>query len=91
MMKSDRQTAGLASSFPDDQPQIAAEETGPTVGTPFLVKQNEGTASITIASATHGPALGGTFDIPAKNGGFLILDVLRETKESHRPTSCTSA
>jgi len=54
----------------------------PGVGTPFEVKQNDGTAKITIMSATYGPKLGsGPFDSEADNGGYLVLDVLWETAE----------
>ncbi|MEO5534140.1 MAG: hypothetical protein ABIR17_03310 [Pseudolysinimonas sp.] len=69
------------------QPQtpVAAEPitpTGPQLGQPFEVKQNDGTAKITIVSATYGDSLGGgAFDSPADNGGYLILDVLWETSE----------
>ena len=57
----------------------ASATPGPQLGQPFEVKQNDGTAKITIESATYGTSLGGVLDTPAKNGGYLILDVLWET------------
>jgi hypothetical protein len=62
-------------------PAVPAAPTGPEIGTPFEVTQNDGTASITVVSATYGPTLDGPFEIEAENGGFLILDILWETSE----------
>ena len=43
---------------------------------------NGNTAKITILSATYGPSITtGPFDSPAKNGGYLTLDVLWETEK----------
>lgn len=65
--------AGTAAAKP------APTQNAPTIGQPFTVKQSNGTAKVTIVKATYGPKLGGDFDQTAKNGGYLILDVLWET------------
>lgn len=70
---------GSTNSSSAASPSASAAPAGPTLGAAFEVKQNDGTAKITIVSATYGPALGGAFDIAPKNGGYLILDVLWET------------
>ena len=72
-------SAGGGSTNSSSAASPSAAPAGPTLGAPFEVKQNDGTAKITIVSASYGPALGGAFDIAPKNGGYLILDVLWET------------
>jgi hypothetical protein len=64
-----------------EEPAAPVEPAGPTVGVPFEVQQNDGVAKITIVSASYGPTTGGDFDLPADNGGYLILNVLWETAE----------
>ncbi|MFB2585681.1 DUF2510 domain-containing protein [Herbiconiux liukaitaii] len=51
------------------------------IGVPIELVQSGGVAQITILRATYGPTTGSDFDIPASNGGYLILDVLWETSE----------
>ena len=53
------------------------------VGEAFTADMGNGnTAKITILSATYGPSITtGPFDSPAKNGGYLTLDVLWETEK----------
>ena len=53
------------------------------VGEAFTADMGSGNvAKITIVSATYGDAITtGPFATPAKNGGFLILDVLWETEK----------
>lgn len=63
------------------QPAKSAAPDALALGVPFEVKQNKGTAKITIKSATYGPTTGSDFESPAKNGGYLILDVLWESAE----------
>ncbi len=61
----------------------ATDPAAPTVGTPFTVKMRNGnTAQITIVSATRTESVGDpSFSVPAKNGGFLLLDILWETEK----------
>ena len=53
------------------------------VGEAFTADMGNGnTAKITVLSATYGPSITtGPFDSPAKNGGYLTLDVLWETEK----------
>ncbi len=48
-----------------------------TLGEPVTVPQLEGTAEVTIRSATFGPSNGSDFE--ANNGGYLVIDVAWET------------
>ena len=61
--------------------KAAEAATGAKVGEPFTADMGNGNiARITILSATYGPAAStSSFASPAKNGGYLILDVLWET------------
>jgi hypothetical protein len=54
----------------------------PQVGVPFSVNMGHGNvARITIVSATYTQSVSDSvLSIPAKNGGFLLLDVLWETE-----------
>lgn len=68
-----------AVAAPAPEPTVAA---GPAVGKPFSVKMGNGdTARITIVSAVRTDAVTTTaFATPAKNGSYLLLDVLWETE-----------
>lgn len=72
-------TAAPAVAAPAPQPTVAA---GPVVGKPFSVKMGNGDiARITIVSAVRTDAVTTTaFATPAKNGSYLLLDVLWETE-----------
>lgn len=48
-----------------------------TLGEPVAVPQIEGTAEVTIRSATYGPTNGTDFE--ANNGGYLVIDLAWET------------
>jgi hypothetical protein len=63
-------------------PAAAAAAAGPAVGVPFSVKMRNGdVARITVVSAVRTDAVATTaFATPAKNGSYLLLDVLRETE-----------
>lgn len=63
-------------------PAAPAVAAGPAVGTPFSVKMGSGdVAKITIVSAVRTNAVATTaFATPAKNGSYLLLDVLWETE-----------
>jgi hypothetical protein len=71
--------APVATAAPAPQPTVAA---GPVVGKPFSVKMGNGDiAKITIVSAVRTDAVTTTaFATPAKNGSYLLLDVLWETE-----------
>lgn len=51
------------------------------IGQPVEVKQSEGTAKVTILSATYGPSMPGGDVEPVKHGGVLMLDVQYETAD----------
>lgn len=72
-------TAAPAVAAPAPAPTVAA---GPVVGKPFSVKMGSGdVAKITIVSAVRTDAVATTaFATPAKNGSYLLLDVLWETE-----------
>ena len=72
-------TAAPAVAAPAPEPTVAA---GPAVGKPFSVKMGNGDiARITIVSAVRTDAVTTTaFATPAKNGSYLLLDVLWETE-----------
>lgn len=72
-------TAAPAVPAPAPAPTVAA---GPVVGTPFSVKMGNGdVAKITIVSAVRTDAVTTTaFATAAKNGSYLLLDVLWETE-----------
>ncbi|AOT05741.1 DUF4352 domain-containing protein [Arthrobacter sp. U41] len=63
-------------------PAASAAPAGPAVGTPFSVKMGNGdVAKITIVSAVRTDAVTTTaFATAAKNGSYLLLDVLWETE-----------
>lgn len=71
--------AAAAPAVAAPAPAVAA---GPAVGTPFSVKMGSGdVAKITIVSAVRTDAVATTaFATPAKNGSYLLLDVLWETE-----------
>lgn len=48
-----------------------------TLGEPVVVPQLQGTAEVTIRSATFGPSNGSDFE--SANGGYLLIDVTWET------------
>jgi len=60
----------------------AAAPAAPQVGVPFSVNMGHGNvARITIVSATYTQSVSDSvLSVPAKNGGFLLLDVLWETE-----------
>ncbi len=60
----------------------SAAPAAPQVGVPFSVNMGQGNvARITIVSATYTQSVSDSaFSVPAKNGGFLLLDVLWETE-----------
>ncbi|WP_346926148.1 DUF4352 domain-containing protein [uncultured Arthrobacter sp.] len=74
-------TAAPAVAAPAPAPAPAAAA-GPAVGTPFSVKMGNGdVAKITIVSAVRTDAVTTTaFATAAKNGSYLLLDVLWETE-----------
>ncbi|MCB5290795.1 DUF4352 domain-containing protein [Arthrobacter sp. SO3] len=63
-------------------PASAPSAAAPVVGVPFSVKMSNGNiAKITILSAVRTPSVSTTaFATPAKNGSYLLLDVLWETE-----------
>lgn len=71
--------AAPAVAAPAPVPTVAA---GPVVGTPFSVKMGNGdVAKITIVSAVRTDTVTTTaFATAAKNGSYLLLDVLWETE-----------
>ncbi|WP_237393889.1 TM2 domain-containing protein [Pseudarthrobacter sp. ATCC 49987] len=74
-------TAAAAAPAAPAATKAAEAATGAKVGEPFTADMGNGNvARITIVSATYGPAAAtGPFATPAKNGGYLVLDVLWET------------
>ncbi|MGX9902075.1 TM2 domain-containing protein [Arthrobacter sp. SA17] len=72
--------AAPAAEAPAAAPAAPSEK---KVGEAFTADMGNGdTARITIVSATYGPTITtGPFDSPAKNGGYLTLDVLWETEK----------
>ncbi|MEC5192693.1 MULTISPECIES: DUF4352 domain-containing protein [unclassified Arthrobacter] len=72
-------TAAPAVAAPAPAPTVPA---GPSIGTPFSVKMGNGDiAKITIVSAVRTDAVATTaFATAAKNGSYLLLDVLWETE-----------
>ena len=72
-------TAAPAVAAPAPAPAVPA---GPSIGTPFSVKMGNGdVAKITIVSAVRTDAVTTTaFATAAKNGSYLLLDVLWETE-----------
>lgn len=79
---SDLVTAG-GSDKPAAETSAAAtpKAAEPAVGVPFEIKQNDGTAKITIDSVTYGPTLEGDLAQPAKNGGYLVIGVTVEAAD----------
>jgi TM2 domain/Domain of unknown function (DUF4352) len=79
------QAAPAAAAAPAAEPAAtqAPGATGKKVGAPFTADMGNGNvATITILSATYSDAVTtGPYASPAKNGGFLILDVLWETSK----------
>jgi hypothetical protein len=77
--------AAPAAAAPAAEPAAtqAPGATGKKVGAPFTADMGNGNvATITILSATYSDAVTtGPYASPAKNGGFLILDVLWETSK----------
>ena len=77
--------APAASAAAPAAPAAEAPAASPAlkVGEAFTADMGNGNkARITILSATYGDAVTtGPFALPAKNGGYLILDVLWETQE----------
>jgi hypothetical protein len=63
-------------------PAVAPAAAKPVVGRPFSVKMSNGNiAKITIVSAVRTDAVTSTaLAVPAKNGSYLLLDVLWETE-----------
>ncbi|WP_284983339.1 TM2 domain-containing protein [Arthrobacter sp. efr-133-TYG-118] len=60
----------------------AAAPAGYTVGQPMSVDMGDGNvAKVTIVSAKYSATANATLNSPAKNGGYLILDVLWETEK----------
>lgn len=60
----------------------AAAPAGYTVGQPMSVDMGDGNvAKVTIVSAKYSATANATLNAPAKNGGYLILDVLWETEK----------
>lgn len=74
-------TAAAAAPAAPADTKAAEAATGAKVGEPFTADMGNGNvARITIVSAAYGPAAStGPFATPAKNGGYLVLDVLWET------------
>ncbi|UWF76875.1 MULTISPECIES: DUF2510 domain-containing protein [Microbacterium] len=76
---------GLPSAPPIDEPAETGEGSAPVeegaLGEPVAVVQMDGTAEVTIRSATWGVDNGSDIGIDAVNGGYLILDVLWEGVE----------
>lgn len=72
-------TAAPAVAAPAPAPTVPA---GPSIGAPFSVKMGNGDiAKITIVSAVRTDAVSTTaFATAAKNGSYLLLDVLWETE-----------
>ena len=72
--------AAEAPAAPAAAPAASSEK---RVGEAFTADMGNGNvAKITIISATYGPAITtGPYAIPAKNGGYLTLDVLWETEK----------
>lgn len=72
-------TAAPAVAAPAPVPSVPA---GPSIGAPFSVKMGNGDiAKITIVSAVRTEAVSTTaFATAAKNGSYLLLDVLWETE-----------
>ncbi len=72
----------VAPAAPAATSAAPAAPAAPTVGVPFTVKMGNGNvARITIVSATHTQSVSTqSFAVAAKNGGFLLLDVLWETE-----------
>lgn len=82
------QASGAADSAAAAAPASAAPaaskaSVAPKVGEPFTADMGNGNiAKITIVSATYTEAIpDATVSVPAKNGGFLVLDVLWETEK----------
>jgi hypothetical protein len=75
-------TAAPAVAAPAPATPAPAAAAGPAVGTPFSVKMGNGdVAKITIVSAVRTDAVTTTaFATAAKNGSYLLLDVLWETE-----------
>lgn len=79
-------SAAAAAPAPTAAPAVAAPApavpAGPSIGTPFSVKMGNGdVAKITIVSAVRTDAVTTTaFATAAKNGSYLLLDVLWETE-----------
>jgi hypothetical protein len=75
-------SAAASSAAPAPAPAAAAAAAGPAVGVPFSVKMRNGdVARITIMSAVRTDAVTTTaLATPAKNGAYLLLDVLWETE-----------
>jgi len=79
--------AQVAAAGAEAKPAAAAAKpsaapAAPQVGVPFSVNMGQGNvARITIVSATYTQSVSDSaFSVPAKNGGFLLLDVLWETE-----------
>jgi hypothetical protein len=79
------QPAPAAPAAPVDAPpaEAPAASSEKKVGEAFTADMGNGNvARITIISATYGASITtGPFDSPAKNGGYLTLDVLWETEK----------
>lgn len=75
--------AAPAAEVPAAAPAAPAGSSEKKVGEAFTADMGNGdTAKITIVSATYVPTITtGPFDSPAKNGGYLTLDVLWETEK----------
>ena len=74
--------ANAAPAVAAPAPAAPVAPAGPAVGTPFSVKMGNGdVAKITIVSAVRTDAVSTTaFATAAKNGSYLLLDVLWETE-----------
>jgi hypothetical protein len=75
-------SAAASSAAPAPAPAAAAAAAGPAVGVPFSVKMRNGNvAPITVVSAVRTDVVTTTaLATPAKNGGYLLLDLLWETE-----------